>query len=64
MTTPTQQPGGAPLGFHGPSGSFLQQLLEEARASGTPTIMRDQPTSQDTPRSAPDSNGSIRGSMV
>ncbi|KAH7069831.1 hypothetical protein BKA63DRAFT_420987, partial [Paraphoma chrysanthemicola] len=64
MTTPTQRPGGTPLGFHGPSGSFLQQLLKEARASGTPTIVRSQPVPQDTPRSAPSFDGSRRRSSV
>lgn len=62
MTTPTQRPGGTPLGFHGPSVPFLQQLLEEARASGTPTILRTQSVPQATAVPAASTNGSRRRS--
>ncbi|KAF2825421.1 hypothetical protein CC86DRAFT_294791, partial [Ophiobolus disseminans] len=64
MTTPTRHPSGVPLHNLVPSGSFLQQLLEEINGSGTPTVLRNRPATQDTPRAQPNSAGSRRTSSV
>jgi hypothetical protein len=64
MTTPTRQPIGEPLQNLAPSASFLQQLLQEINGSGTPTALREPPSSQGTPRTSTSSNESRRASLV
>jgi len=60
MTTPNRRSSGVPLHNLAPSGSFLQQLLEEISGAGTPTGLRDRATPQGTPRAQPVSTGSRR----
>ncbi|KAH3913795.1 hypothetical protein HBI56_057760 [Parastagonospora nodorum] len=63
MSTPTRQPSSASLKNLVPSGSFLQQLLEEINGSGTANKLHEQPSAQATPRSNASSNGSARAPL-
>ena len=64
MTTPNRRPSGVPLHNLAPSGSFLQQLLEEISGSGTPAVLRNRATPQGTLRRQPVSNASRRSSSA
>jgi len=50
MSTPNRRLSGASLQGLAPSGSYLQQLLQEIERSGHPTTISGQTTPQNTPR--------------
>jgi hypothetical protein len=64
MTTPDRRSSGTSLQRLAPSGSFLQQLLEEISGAGPSDALRERRTPHSSPTTQPTESGSRRTSSV